>query len=89
MANTKSAIKKAKQDVVRTERNRAVRSRMRSAVREATETSAQGQKKEGALASFKTAMSELHKAVRKGVMSKQTAGRKISRLAARISGLGK
>lgn len=89
MANTKSAIKKAKQDVVRTERNRAARSRMRSAVREATETSAKGQKKEGALAAFKSAMSELHKAVRKGVMSKQTAGRKISRLAARISGLGK
>lgn len=89
MANTTSAIKKAKQDIQRTERNRKVRSRMRSAVRQATETSDKGQKKETALSSFKTAMSELHKAVRKGVMSKQTAGRKISRLAARIAGLGK
>lgn len=89
MANTKSAIKKARQDVKRTERNRAARSRMRSAVREATETSTAGQKKDGALAAFKSAMSELHKAVRKGIMSKQTAGRKISRLSARLTGLGK
>jgi small subunit ribosomal protein S20 len=89
MANTKSAIKKAKQDVIRTERNRTVRSRTRNAVVKAVEATSTGQKKETALASFKTAMSELHKAVRKGIMSKQTAGRKISRLAARISGLGK
>lgn len=89
MANTKSAIKKAKQDVVSTERNRTVRSRTRNAVVKAVEATATGQKKDTALSSFKTAMSELHKAVRKGIMSKQTAGRKISRLAARIAGLGK
>lgn len=89
MANTTSAIKKAKQDILRTERNRAVRSRTRGAVRGALETSAPGQNKPTALSSFKAAMSALHIAVRKGVMSKQTAGRKISRLSARIAGLGK
>lgn len=89
MANTKSAQKKARQDVVRTERNRTVRSKTKNAVRGAMEATAAGQNKTGAVAALKVAMSELHKAVRKGVLNKHAAGRKISRLAARVAGLGK
>lgn len=84
MANTSSARKKAKQDVVRAARNKAARSKMRTAVRGAVETIDAKKDQPSALSAFKNAMSALHQAVTKGIMKKRTASRKISRLNARL-----
>lgn len=83
MANHKQAMKRARQTVVRTERNKSDRSTMRSAVKKA-EVAIEGGKKEEIGTNFKAAMSALHKAVSKGLIKKNTAARKISRMSARI-----
>ncbi len=83
MAHTKQAHKRIKQDLVRTEVNRTQRSRMRTFVKNLETAIKNGTKKDIPTA-FKAAMSEMHKCARKGVISKGSANRKISRLAARI-----
>lgn len=83
MANSKQALKRSRQGDTRAERNRALRSRLRSAVKNAEEVIASADKK-AIPAAFQTAMSELNKAVTKGIIKKATASRKVSRLAASI-----
>ena len=78
MANTKSAMKRIRQNERRRLRNRAVRSQVRSAVKLArTEGSEQR-------ASVADAMRSLDKAVTKGVIHRNTAARKKSALARRL-----
>jgi small subunit ribosomal protein S20 len=86
MANSKQALKRARQSETRTERNRTLRSRMRTAVKNAEQTIESADKKAVPVA-FQKAMSELNKAVTKGIIKKGTASRKISRLAAKIRSL--
>ena len=79
MANHKSAKKRIKQTVKRTERNRYYRTRFKNivkAVREAVEAG----DKEAALEAFKVANKQIHHFVSKGFIKKQTASRKVSRL---------
>jgi small subunit ribosomal protein S20 len=79
MANHKSAKKRIKQTVKRTERNRYYRTRFKNivkAVREAVEAG----NKEAALEAFKIANKQIHHFVSKGFIKKQTASRKVSRL---------
>ncbi len=83
MAHSKQAKKRILQTNKRTERHAADRSRMRTFVKNAETTIASGDKNAIPTA-FKQAMKELHIAVRKGLLKKKTASRKISRLAARI-----
>ncbi len=83
MANTKSAKKAARQAVRRTEVNKARRSRMRTSVRNVEEAIAKGDQA-AALAAMKVAEPELVRAAQNGIVHKNTASRKVSRLVRRI-----
>lgn len=80
MANHKSAEKRARQTIKRTERNRYYRTRLKNitkAVREAAET---GDKTKASEA-LKIANKSIHSMVSRGFLKKQTAARRVSRLA--------
>jgi small subunit ribosomal protein S20 len=62
------------------ERNRSTRSFTRSRVRAVTEVIAEGSKPEDSNTSLRDAVSALDKAVTKGVMHRNTAARKKSRI---------
>ncbi|MGC8523060.1 MAG: 30S ribosomal protein S20 [Acidibrevibacterium sp.] len=86
MANTASARKRIRQTARRTERNRARKSRVRTFIRK-VEAAIAGGDKEAAVTALRLAEPELQRAAGKGVLPKNTASRKISRLAARIKAL--
>jgi len=86
MANHKSAEKRIRQTEKRTATNRARRSRIRTFTKKVEEAIATGDKG-AAQAAFKEAQPELHRGVTKGVLHKNTVGRKLSRLNARIAAL--
>ena len=79
MANHKSAKKRAKQTIKKTERNRYYRTRYKNIVK-AVRVAVEEGNKEAALEAFKIANKQLHHFVSKGFMKKQTASRKVSRL---------
>ncbi|GGF49814.1 30S ribosomal protein S20 [Azorhizobium oxalatiphilum] len=83
MANTPSAKKAARKIERRTEVNRSRRSRVRTYLRKLEDALTAGDKDQ-AEAAFKAAAPELMRAVTKGVLHKNTASRKVSRLAARV-----
>lgn len=80
MANTRSAEKRIRQTGRRTIRNRMVRSRFRTLIRRFRE-SIQGENAEEIRSAFSRAVSALDKAVQSGVIHKNTASRRKSRLA--------
>lgn len=88
MANTTSAKKATRKIARRTVVNKARRTRMRGVVRKVEEAIASGDAK-NALAALKEAEPALVRAAQKGVMHKNTASRKVSRLAHQIAKLGK
>lgn len=83
MANTKSAKKAARQAEARTLVNKSRRSRMRTFVRKVEEAIASGDQAAASQA-FTAAQPEIVRSANKGVIHKNTASRKISRLSARI-----
>lgn len=83
MANTRSAEKAVRKTARRTAINKARRSRMRTEVRKVEEAIASGQK-ELALKALKAAEPIIMRTAQKGVIHKNTASRKISRLVARV-----
>ncbi|MCB1415677.1 MAG: 30S ribosomal protein S20 [Phyllobacteriaceae bacterium] len=87
MANTASAKKAVRKLAARTEVNKANRSRMRTYVRKVEEAIASGDK-EAANNAFKVAQPEIMKAVTRGILKKNTASRKVSRLAKRLKAVG-
>ena len=86
MANHYSALKRARQTETRTARNRAARSRVRTALRGVREALASGNK-QTATQAYSAAVSALDKTVKSGVLHKNTASRYKSRLAARLNAL--
>lgn len=86
MANTSSAKKATRKIARRTAVNKNRRSRMRTHVRKVEEALASGDKA-AAEAAFKAAQPELMRAAGKGVLHKNTASRKVSRLAQRVKSL--
>lgn len=86
MAHTKSARKRLRQTERTTTRNRARKSRIHTFVRKVEEAIAAGDKPT-AEAAFKAAMPEMHRGVTKGVLYRNTAARKLSRMSARIKKL--
>ena len=86
MANTTSAKKRVRQTVRRTEQNKARRRRLRNAIKQ-VEDAVLSSNKEAAQIAFKNAEPEIMRGVTKGVLPKNTASRKISRLSARIKTL--
>ena len=88
MANTSSAKKAARKIARRTIINKNRRTRVRGFVRKVEEAIASGDKTT-ALAAIKAAEPEIMRAVQKGVLPKNTASRKVSRLTQRVGKLGK
>ncbi len=87
MANTPQAKKRARQNEARFAINKARRSRIRTFLRKVEEAIASGDK-EAATAALRAAQPELMRGVSKGVFHKNTASRKVSRLASRVKALG-
>ena len=86
MAHHKSAKKRIRRTARRTEINGARRSRIRSFIRKVEAAIAGGSKDEAA-AALKEAQPEIARGVTKGVLHKNTASRKVSRLNARIKAM--
>ncbi|WP_413718963.1 30S ribosomal protein S20 [Silicimonas sp. MF1-12-2] len=87
MANTPQSKKRARQNARRLEVNKARRSRIRTFLRKVEDAIASGNK-DAAAAALKSAQPELMRGVTKGVYHKNTASRKMSRLAARVKAIG-
>jgi small subunit ribosomal protein S20 len=88
MANTKSAKKAARQSARRTVINKARRTRVRSAVRKIEEAIASGDRA-AAVAAMAEAEPALIRAANHGIVHRNAARRKVSRLAHRIAKLSK
>lgn len=86
MANTSSAKKAARKIARRAAVNKNRRSRVRTFVRKVEEALASGDKAV-AVAAFQIAEPELMRAATKGVLHRNTASRKVSRLAQRVKAL--
>jgi small subunit ribosomal protein S20 len=86
MANTSSAKKATRKIARRTAVNKNRRSRVRTFVRKVEEALAAGDKS-AAAAAFAVAQPELMRAAGKGVLHRNTASRKVSRLAKRVKSL--
>jgi small subunit ribosomal protein S20 len=87
MANSPQAKKRARQNAARFAVNKMRRSRIRTYLRAVEEAIASGDQKAAAEA-LKAAQPELMRGVTKGVMHKNTAARKMSRLASRVKAVG-
>jgi small subunit ribosomal protein S20 len=87
MANTVSAKKATRKIARRTAINKARRSRIRNFVRKVEEAIASGDKT-AAEAALRAAQPELQRGATKGVLHRNTASRKVSRLAQRVKALG-
>ena len=87
MANSPQAKKRARQNARRLEVNKARRSRIRTHLRKVEEAIASGDK-DAAAQALRQAQPELMRGVTKGVYHKNTASRKMSRLAARVKAIG-
>jgi small subunit ribosomal protein S20 len=87
MANTPSAKKATRKIAARTEVNKARRSRVRTYLRKVEEAIASGDAA-AAKAAFLAAEPELMRAASKGIVHKNTASRKVSRLSSRVKALG-
>ena len=86
MANIKSQIKRIGTNAKATERNKAVKSEVKTAVRAAREAVATGDKAKAA-AAVAVAGKKLDKAVSKGVIHKNQAANKKSAIAKKAAGL--
>lgn len=85
MANHKSAIKRAKQNVGRRERNRIRKTKIKNAVKKVQ--TAASDNAETVHETLNTAKSVISKAAKTGVIHKNTASRKISRLETMVNKL--
>ncbi len=88
MANIKSAIKRNKQNEKRRQLNRIFRGSTRTQVKDAKEAIASGDK-EKANAEVKEAIQKLDRAAAKGVVHKNNAARRKSRLMKRLASMEK
>ena len=87
MANTTSAAKATRKIARRTDINQARRSRLRGFVRKVEEAIATGDRTK-ALAALKEAEPVIIRSAQKGVVHRNTASRKVSRLTQRVAKLG-
>ncbi|MEM6971681.1 MAG: 30S ribosomal protein S20 [Pseudomonadota bacterium] len=87
MANSPQARKRVRQIEKRTQVNTMRRSRVRSFIRKVEEAIVAGDQKQ-ALDALQAAQPEIMRGASKGIMHRNTASRKISRLHQRIAKLG-
>lgn len=86
MANIKSAKKRILVNRVKADRNKAIRSKVKTAIKK-VDSAIAAKDSEAAAAALKNAISEIDKAQRKGIYHKNTASRKISRLTLAVNKL--
>ena len=86
MANSPGAKKRVRQLARRTMINKSRRSRMRTFIRRVEEAIASGDS-DKARDALKNAQPEIMRSVTKGILHKNTASRKISRLSARVKAI--
>ena len=79
MANHKSSVKRIRQTIVRAERNRFYRTRLKNIVKDVRSAVEAGNKEEASSA-MGVANKQIQKFVSKGILKNETAARKISRL---------
>ena len=84
MANIKSAKKRILTAQTRNERNKAIKSKVKTYVKKVDAAVAAGDKT-AAEAALLAATSEIDKACKKGIYHKNTASRKVSRLAQAVN----
>ena len=87
MANTPQAKKRIRRNANRAKINHARISRIRTFIKQVESAIAAGSKDEAAEA-LKKAQPELARGVSRGVLHKNTASRKLSRLSKRVASLG-
>jgi small subunit ribosomal protein S20 len=88
LANTRSAKKRIRQNEKRRLRNKTIRSRSRTYVKQAREVIQSGEH-EAASEAVMQAISQLDRAAQRGVIHPNNAARRKSRLMARLSELAK
>ena len=84
MANIKSAKKRILVNQTKADRNKAIKSSVKTAVKK-VRTAIEAQDKEAAKAALLAATTTIDKAASKGVYHKNTASRKVSRLAKAVN----
>ena len=84
MANHKSALKRARQNDIRRLRNKAIRTRVKNVVKDVRQALADQSGTDVAV-ELNTAKSAIDKAAKKGVIHRNTAARKISRLTKQVN----
>mgnify|MGYP004491446569 FL=1 len=84
MANIKSAKKRILVNQTKAERNKAIKSAVKTAVKK-VRVAIEAQDKEAAKAALLNATTVIDKAASKGVYHKNTASRKVSRLAKAVN----
>jgi small subunit ribosomal protein S20 len=87
MANTPQAKKRIRRNAKRTEVNHSRISRIRTFIKQVESALSEGKKADAAEA-LKKVQPELARGVARGVIHKNTAARKISRLSKRVASLG-
>ena len=86
MANIKSAKKRIQVTLVRTERNKAIRSKVKTAIKK-VESAVAANDKQLASDNLKNAIVEITKAASKGVYHKNNASRKVARLSKAVDSI--
>ena len=86
MANSPSAKKRARQTDRRTVVNKARRSRLRTFIRKVEEAIVSGDQS-AALEALRAAQPEIIRGARKGILHRNTASRKVSRLHHRVNAM--
>ncbi len=86
MANHKSALKRARQNINRRTRNRAAKTRVRNVIKD-VRSAIDENAKEAAVEKLNTAKSFIDDTASKGIIHKNTAARKISRLSKLVNAI--
>jgi small subunit ribosomal protein S20 len=86
MANIKSQVKRNRQNVVRNERNKSIRSELRTRMKNAVDAAESGDAA-AAEKALRLAQKRIDSAVSNGVLKKNTAARRKSRLTKQVRSL--
>ena len=86
MANIKSAKKRVLVNRKKAERNKSIKSAVKTSIKK-VEVAIEAKDKEAAVAALQNAISTIDKAATKGVYHKKTAARKVSRLSKAVNTL--
>ena len=86
MANIKSAKKRVLVNRKKAERNKSIKSAVKTSIKK-VEVAIEAKDKEAAVAALQNAISTIDKAASKGVYHKNTAARKVSRLSKAVNTL--